>query len=764
MAENSSYPKSEIQFLKVDLITLAICCVGLAFFTFLLISDQAFNIVFGISESNGSEQMIGTVTLKENDVRKKAFNSFSWQNIGDNTNIYLGDGIFTGEKSHSRVLLNKGSQIDLSSNSLVIFSRVEGIEVPNLISGGIKLKVNGNSKLSINGNVGEFNGDNSIVEVTIDENEGPQIKLESGTASYKAKGEKDFLKLETKTPFTLDSFFSRKNSLHIKKIIPPAVKIDQLNSKKELIYKIQLYDLFTKQGNSLVLRDSFPEMVPIKHRVDWITEGSPSKTILQFSNKSHFGDEVKVFNIHSSLFEFSQAYIGNNYWRISVDGSKWTNPSQFKVDKTFLETKPLQLSAIKSNLKGYSDERIFDLKLQGDPIIQSYIIEISPYLEFKGDSTKVIWAAKNSLQYTFQKPGIFYLRARGVNKANELTACSAILTVNIGKSLPLEEIAFSLNKTTYEVGESISMEWKPVVGAKLYHAKIENNLGNIIYESETNQPPLNWKPAEVGSYSVKLTAQDQKNRPIGKGILSNLMVVKKESPMASLPDATQKIPRSVAAHTPDNGTKLSNNPEAPPGYKKTLDYTAELYDYYELQHNSLVAKDFVSSMVRFGYELTWTTEGNPEKIYVQHSNSMDFTGKVFIYETRESKFDLSKLFIGNNYWRVSSDKINWTDPNNFVVTNKFLKIEPPEISILNNQNLKEKVKLLQFQGDSTLKQYILEISRGPQFKKDQVKFHLVSTNKFKYQGNGSGVYYLRIRGINSNQQITSYSKIITINF
>lgn len=170
-----------------DYLLIALSLLGLLLFSLPLASDKIFDSLFLKTPSKNMDAAIGKITDATNDTRLKYANSLTWNKTKAAEYIHSGDRIFTGENSGVQVKFIKGGDIVLGENSMVVFSKVDTIEIPNLAVGNFKVKVAGKLKIALGGEITEIDGNNSDVRVTITKNEKPKVQLVSGKAKIKSR-------------------------------------------------------------------------------------------------------------------------------------------------------------------------------------------------------------------------------------------------------------------------------------------------------------------------------------------------------------------------------------------------------------------------------------------------------------------------------------------------------------------------------------------------------------------------------------------------
>ena len=99
---------------------------------------------------NTQAPIVGEISFQENDTRHKSSISLAWEPAKGDQRIRAGDSVFTGQKSQSRVRMNQGGEVVLDENSMVRFSKVDQIDIPDLSIGNFTVAVNGTMKIAIN--------------------------------------------------------------------------------------------------------------------------------------------------------------------------------------------------------------------------------------------------------------------------------------------------------------------------------------------------------------------------------------------------------------------------------------------------------------------------------------------------------------------------------------------------------------------------------------------------------------------------------------
>lgn len=166
---------------KSDVKIFAFAALGIGVCAYFLFFDSGMHLG---SDSDAAE--LGQVTYFINDARQKGNSSYVWQNVKMDQKVFLGDSIYSGEKSKVQVILNNGSDVNIGENSLVTFGQLEDQKVLDLRLGEVHLKVDGTLKLAVQGKVTTVTGTKSEIKVEV-KNKISRVKLVQGQAQVRNK-------------------------------------------------------------------------------------------------------------------------------------------------------------------------------------------------------------------------------------------------------------------------------------------------------------------------------------------------------------------------------------------------------------------------------------------------------------------------------------------------------------------------------------------------------------------------------------------------
>jgi hypothetical protein len=434
-------------FLRTDRVLLAMCLIGLLLSAFPLLSDKVFERIFGSQKAEGHAPVVGEIAFTWKDVRYKSADNIAWVKAARAEKVRLGDSLFTGEGSQSQVRLGEGSRVDLDQNSLVRFSQINGIEVPNLALGNFRLAAKGTVQIAVANEIMEVRGDGSGAEVQIivKENRPPRIRLLKGGATVRTQGKVSELKLNQLVSFIPPKPPPSKSQsaprAPAEEAAPPEVFPDDIAAP--LVYTDELYDHFELRGGHLTRREHRREISNAAVPVSWTIAGKPKRVTGQLAADEDFRNLVAVFDADASDLnaEFKTAVAGRNYFRLSVDGGTWSAPKALTVSPQTLAG-PAPRLIFKTRLFTLGEGGKPGARIEGRAESARYnrfVLETSPDEKFRSSATQVAWLKGPAVRLKSTGPGPVYVRVRGVNGKMQLSRASQPARLEIVAPPPAPE-------------------------------------------------------------------------------------------------------------------------------------------------------------------------------------------------------------------------------------------------------------------------------------------------------------------------------------
>lgn len=197
-----------------------------------------------LTESESELQVVAHILTTTNDVRQKPSEEETWFMGEPNAEIIKGDAVYTGLQSSAVVEMMSGGQIAMGEETLIIFDDVDGVIIPDVTRGNVRLQVNGEMRIAISGELTQVSGLDSQLAVRVDEKMGSKIEVLKGQLKMMKAGKESDLKVgstlnlapisksrrklaepEREKPTTLASLKTLRNKLLPAEPVKPAPKV-----------------------------------------------------------------------------------------------------------------------------------------------------------------------------------------------------------------------------------------------------------------------------------------------------------------------------------------------------------------------------------------------------------------------------------------------------------------------------------------------------------------------------------------------------------
>lgn len=174
---------------KLDRILMGLAALIFLLSLYLIVNDEW---LLELSSSEIAQlDKIGHVQLSKNDVRRRTRNTFYWLSLRMEKDIYQDDSIFTGPNSEAIIITDRGEEISIAPNSLVVISASADSIFLDIDYGSIQGKVGKDKKLLIGSRDGisEFTSDGGVVQVDVNSEKKLKVSVLQGSVQVKNKGE-----------------------------------------------------------------------------------------------------------------------------------------------------------------------------------------------------------------------------------------------------------------------------------------------------------------------------------------------------------------------------------------------------------------------------------------------------------------------------------------------------------------------------------------------------------------------------------------------
>lgn len=281
---------------RLDRWLLGLSMLGMLLFLFLLNDNSSF---FKSRFTNQGTQ-IGAVDQLIRDVRRRSTDDFVWLPLNDLESVYVGDSIFTGNKSSVAIRLTTGINLWIDPNSLVVLDQVQNMMKLDLRFGnlrghlgsnkGLPLKLNINDQdLDLEGKAVEFSLNKKKLQTT-------QLKIIEGQVKLTESKSQKKLLLAKKHQLNIYRGVASIGSLAPLEEEPLFVRLDQWAENKNLWFS-------EKQ----------------KLKFYWHAEGPVDRYRLIVSTKPDLSQPLVNEFLKINGFEWVPSFAeGSLYWQVEV--------------------------------------------------------------------------------------------------------------------------------------------------------------------------------------------------------------------------------------------------------------------------------------------------------------------------------------------------------------------------------------------------------------------------------------------------------------
>lgn len=509
-----------------------------------LFDDRISDFVTNSHPESNSRPKIGNMTAAERDVRHKGSGSLAWIKAHDRADLRLGDGVFTGKESKLKIDLDRGGSLELGQNTLLLFTEIDGIEIPNLMNGNLKIAVNGSMKISFQGKITELEGTGATISVQMEDGK-PKLKLISGAANIKTNGKK--ITLGSKSEVMQSS-----NDLKIRaRILAP-------EGPETARHFWKLHELYQQKSGNEFHRRSMPAVVENPVSLTWSPQGNVKQTFVQMAKTPVGGSEQRIVSSGPAGHSLNPVFVGDNYWWVSLDQKNWQGPFHFHLATEFAPDLPAPALQAPERPLVLSPQGIsFPVQVSNESAFQGYLLETSTHPKFEGP-TKIQWIKKSG-SVTFTEPQVIYWRLRGVDSQTRLSVFSP--TYRIETELPPLTSAPQLlgQKFREQVKTPILISWQNVdPSAKATQVTVLDSQGKVVERFAAQGTSWTWTPEKIGTYTLRLQSTDAWGRKSSRSSLAQILIEPKpDLAKTAQPEPLKRMPTAETALQ----TKMPSTPE-----------------------------------------------------------------------------------------------------------------------------------------------------------------------------------------------------------
>lgn len=696
-------------------------------------------------------EAIGKVVEQKDDVRRKIRNTFSWDRVVENADLFEEDNLFIGDSSEATLKMGNGADLEIGPNSLIALKRGKAVDsvVVDIRYGSFAGKIENNQKIQVihGGEVTEIAGQGSAFLLNTREQEGVEISVVAGAAKIA----------------------SASSSVEVTK--NQSTQISRLGTIGQIRENpIEL----ASPSHSAVLWKKPDD--PVEFR--WLAKRPFSRFEIQVALDPRFSRLIyKNEAAASPLMAKIPQPNGALYWRVfglereSQEGERKEGSASVGRFSLY-ENSPPQLrypgigEKVFLNIKREKGDATAQGNLQREVrlgwvhpgVVRTYRLQLGRDRDYSESIADVLTPATSQLTAPLS-PGRYFWRVK-INEAKGFSASQEsgwsesgnfeIIARNLDKPLASPDLKspeiFRVRFDYYTVSDEKGpreekvlvsspplIQWSPVADASHYYVEIakEQDFGNSLVSSPTAGPHFRWDNPELGGYYWRVKAVDVLDQPGESSPVGRFQVIKE-----------------------------------PPQVPELLEPQIErVLPLGELDPGSPERK----------VELQWSSVQGVKEYHVVLSEQRDFSQPLLDQRVRQDQTLWMMKRPGNYYWQVQSiDGQGDRSEYSRVGVIKILPADIPApivtakdaIRVISDSDLLNPVygsplknpPQFSWEKSSFVNEYEMEISLHEDFKKPLLRKRS-QKSQFLWTEATAGFYFFRVRAFGNNGKISGFSEV-----
>lgn len=255
--------------------------------------------------------------------------------------------------------------------------------------------------------------------------------------------------------------------------------------------------------------------------------------------------------------------------------------------------------------------------------------------------------------------------------------------------------------------------------------------------------------------------------------------VESDTTQAAVAEANQPAP---IIPLPEVQEPVVARPPIPTDAEHNHHHVYLLKELYQRKGKLLLEARSMPKYVRARVNLTWadTPDRKPgQDAVIQVSSSEDFSKPWLEGVSKTANLGHSSWPLGENFWRVSYDKLNWSQPKKVSLSADFDRARRPkiisqqsELSLPNAGPSRRNSRTVKVSADLEFREngkvppiaWVLHAADKEDFHPLATKMILVSGRKIKIPLKRIGRFYFRVQGVNKDGQLSGYSptKVVSV--
>ncbi len=504
------------RFTNFDRFLLIGAAIVMLLSTFLILDDRWLFKV--LSTSSDSLEKIGMTKTAVSDVRRRHSTAFSWMPLDEKDDVFQGDSIYTGDKSEAVIITDRGEQLSISPNSLVVINAKSDSIRLDIDFGSVLGKISKDQKLLIaaGGDVTEFEGDDAIVKVDVGADQNLVVNVLEGQVEVTSDSGRRSLGPSQQAEISDEGAIFDPSDVRLELLSPVPDRVLKPDEGRDLVltwrssYNFSEYNIEIAEDGAfqkIVIKDKVPRplyrppTLPTNQRLFWRVSASlKANQPLAKSPTNAFtiaedNPPQFIFPRNNMRFTFEEQP-GEDGRRLQV-AMRWYPKSVSIKWEVQLATSP----------DFAKDLKIFESR---DPSLNLGLLSEGEY------HSRI--RAKDWSDAQWSDTASFYILRRppaSMKPPQLLSVDDTFLLSTKTVGVTAQELALASQSKTGEYVEAIpELAWNTIPGATSYDLEISSNsdFSRIIHRAEVPSTRYGWESVRLGRYYWRIRSINSGSR------------------------------------------------------------------------------------------------------------------------------------------------------------------------------------------------------------------------------------------------------------
>lgn len=471
---------------------ILITCLLICLLTLPLFFEGIFSRVFSFGDGD-SGSLIGSVLEPRNDIRIKSKNSLSWTNLKTKkTDLRLGNSVFSGAGSETTIKLENGLTINMKENSLIKFTKVGDLMVPEIGYGSFELSSQAGVQIMKDGKL-----------YTVQNTSMGSIRLVADQNGFRA-----FDASNAEIDLT-NGLITSTAKMPVGSTPSPIKATDLIPADQTVDFEARLDDIYQTNDDGTYARKFGHDLERPLH-FSWQTGAHAMKQRLEHADNSQMRDARGFETQSQNEILVDRLFLGTNYWRVMPDQASWSEVRRFEVVLKYFDSHLRLLSPQRSPLVARPPNRL-SLIVSGapNPEVAGILVEVERDNEGPESVRAFLFEPGQAIQVPLDSTGLYRLRAREVLKNRLLSSSTNELQFEVlSPRLPEPPEFLGPDRVPLSLSQLTRLEWTNTGTAKQFDVEIHNLTTGERQIKSVHTNNLAFQSDSAGTFNLRVRQRD----------------------------------------------------------------------------------------------------------------------------------------------------------------------------------------------------------------------------------------------------------------